>query len=127
MVNKKPIQKPQKSKTFIIVCDDEQCKHEFLNTSIKIQSERKTVQGKALTRRYFSCPKCKRKYTIDVKDYKLRQHIKEFKAMVSKQQRMMRKKESPITLQNHINKMDAKSEIINDLQSQLRDLWNSNE
>ena len=119
------MQEQRNKKNVIIVCD--KCQHEFLNTNIKIRHNRKTLQEKALTRKYFACPKCSHKYTISVHDYILRNMIKDYEKLVAKQKKLFKRRAPQVTIQLNLVEIAELQDKAHKYQQFLRKLWEDNE
>lgn len=121
MVNKKLKQEAN----VIIYCNE--CSHEFTLDDVKIKTDKKTVDNKQLIRKYFSCPKCKHKYTTIVQDKILKNFIKDYSKLVSKQARLLNRKADELDLRNNLVQMENLQEIIQEYQLELKRLWLLNE
>lgn len=103
----------------VIVCDE--CKHEFLAQTVKINEVKVDCNGQQLLLVYFSCPKCNKIYRVCLKDdeyEKLRADLEQTKKRIRRnsgrndlefqrtlQTMVLRKAER---LQKHVKALDNK-------------------
>lgn len=77
----------------LIVCENEQCKAHFSYEHIVIQEESiASTKYVGLRHRYFVCPVCYHKYTVNVTNSALRMKIARFRTMYQAHGLMMKQK-----------------------------------
>lgn len=105
-----------------IVCDE--CGYEINEENIILRTM--SIEGKGsvgLKKTYFCCPKCGHTYNVDVTDSFLRVKIRELKALIRKQQRLIAKGSSKIRLKNNLDKITMLREDIHRIESDLKRKW----
>lgn len=98
-----------------------------MSAKLKLYTDRKVINEQVISRRYFACPKCKHRYTIMVYDKAVKEDIKAYKKLVSKQKRLLSGKPSQQVLEYNLAEIENLSRTIQKQEENLKRLWLDNE